>query len=61
MSRVGIGAGVEVGSSDAESPPQAPTMTAINRTTSSMLHDDVRNVRNFVPCPVGDTESCLIC
>jgi hypothetical protein len=56
---VGIGAAVDVGSSDDESPPQAPTRMAINKTASSMLHGDVRNLRNFVPYPVGCTETCL--
>ena len=57
--RVGIGAGVDVGSSDDESPPHAPTMMAINNKASSVLHGAFRNVRNFIPYPVGIGETRL--
>jgi hypothetical protein len=57
IARVGIGAGVDVGSFDVESPPHAPTMMAISSNASSVLHEDVRIVRKVVPCPIGANES----
>jgi len=54
---VGIGAGVLVGSLGDESPPHAPTMMATSSKTSSVLHVEVRILRNVIPCPVGSTAS----
>jgi hypothetical protein len=54
---VGIGAGVLVGSLGDELPPHAPTMTATRSKTSNMLHEEVRIVRNVIPCPVVSTAS----
>jgi hypothetical protein len=53
IARVGIGAGVEVGSLDVELPPHAPTRIAISSKASSVLQGDMRIVRKVVPCPVG--------
>ena len=57
--RVGMGAGVDVGASGDESPPQAPTIMATSNNARNVLHGAIRNVRNFVPYPVGIGESRL--
>jgi len=55
--RVGIGAGVFVGSLGEELPPHAPATMAIRSKASSVLHEEVRILRNVIPCPVGPIAS----